>query len=55
MARGIVTLYPDLAREIAASLMNDAIAIGENNRAWLWWDVLVSIGRIMEEEGARIH
>jgi hypothetical protein len=56
MARGMMTLYPELAREIALSLMNDAIMIGENKRAWLWWDVLVRIGRIEEEAGcARIH
>lgn len=56
MARGMMMLYPELAREIALSLMNDAIMIGESKRAWLWWDVLVRIGRIEEEEErARIH
>lgn len=56
MARGMVTLYPDLASEIALSLMNDAMMIGENARARLWWDVLVRIGRIQDEERSiRIH
>ena len=55
MARGILTLYPELAREIALSLMNDAISIGESKRAWLWWDVLVRISRMAEEEQVRIH
>ena len=56
MARGIMTLYPDMAREIAASLMNDAMMIGESTRAWLWWDVLIRIGRIMgEEERVQVH
>jgi hypothetical protein len=55
MARGMKALYPQLAREIAVSLMNDAISIGENKRAWLWWDVLVRIGRIEEEEGVHVH
>lgn len=55
MARGMLTLYPEMAREIAVSLMNDAISIGENTRAWLWWDVLVRIGRIEEEERVRVH
>ena len=55
MARGMKALYPDMAREIAASLMNDAMMIGESTRARLWWDVLVRIGRIEEEEGLQIH
>ena len=55
MARGMLTLYPEMAREIAVSLMNDAISIGENTRAWLWWDVLVRIGRIEEQERVRVH
>ena len=55
MARGMVTLYPDLAGEIALSLMNDAMMIGESARAMLWWDVLVRIGRLQEKERIRIH
>ena len=55
MARGMMTLYPELAREIALSLMNDAMLIGESQRAWLWWDVLVRIGRMEEEERGSIH
>ena len=55
MARGMITLYPDLAGEIALSLMNDAMMIGESARAMLWWDVLVRIGRLQEEERIRIH
>jgi len=55
MARGIVLLYPDLAREIAFSLMHDAMMIGESTRAMLWWDVLVRIGRIEEEGRVRVH
>ena len=55
MARGMKALYPDLAREIVVSLMNDAVMIGESARAWLWWDVLVRLGRIEEEERIRIH
>lgn len=51
----MMTLYPELAREIAVSLMNDALMIGESKRAWLWWDVLVRIGRIEQEERVRIH
>jgi len=51
----MMTLYPELAREIAVCLMNDAISIGESARAWLWWDVLVRIGRIENEENVRIH
>jgi hypothetical protein len=50
MARGRIELYPDLAHEIALSLMNDAITIGESTRARLWWDVLVRIGRLQGEE-----
>ena len=55
MARGMIALYPELASEIAASLMNDAIMIGENVRARLWWDVLVRIGRIRSEEAVCLH
>ena len=55
MARGIMALYPELAREIALSMMNDAMMIGESTRARLWWDVLVSIGRIEQEERVRLH
>ena len=55
MARGMIALYPELASEIAASLMNDAIMIGESARAQLWWDVLVRIGRIRGEEPICIH
>lgn len=55
MARGMKALYPDLAREIALSLMNDAMMIGESRRARLWWDVLVRIGRIEEEEAGRVR
>jgi hypothetical protein len=55
MARGIVLLYPDLAHEIAFSLMRDAMMIGESARAMLWWDVLVRIGRIEEEAQVRVH
>jgi len=55
MARGMLALYPGMAREIAVSLMTDAFLIGEDKRAWLWWDVLVRIGRIEEEERVRIH
>ena len=55
MARGIMALYPDLAREIALSMMNDAIMIGESTRAQLWWDVLVRIGRIEQEERIQLH
>jgi hypothetical protein len=50
MARGMIELYPELAHEIAFSLMNDAITIGESTRARLWWDVLVRIGRMQGEE-----
>lgn len=55
MARGMVALYPDLAGEIALSLMNDAIKIGEDVRARLWWDVLVRITRMQDKDGAQIH
>ena len=55
MARGMKALYPELAREIALSLMNDAMMIGESTRARLWWDVLVRIGRIEEEEAGRVR
>jgi hypothetical protein len=55
MARGMIALYPDLASEIAASLMNDAMMIGESARAKLWWDVLVRIGRIRGEERTSVH
>ena len=55
MARGMIALYPELASEIAASLMNDAMMIGESARAQLWWDVLVRIGRIRGEAPIRIH
>lgn len=55
MARGMMTLYPDLAGEIALSLMNDAMLIGENARAMLWWNVLVRIGQLQEEERVRVH
>ena len=55
MARGMIALYPELASEIAASLMNDAMMIGESARAQLWWDVLVRIGRIRGEEPICIH
>jgi hypothetical protein len=53
MARGMIALYPGLAREIAVGLMDDAMMIGENGRARLWWDVLIRIGRIENEE--RVH
>jgi hypothetical protein len=53
MARGMMELYPELAHEIAFSLMNDAILIGESVRARLWWDVLVRISRMQGiEHGA---
>jgi hypothetical protein len=55
MARGMMQLYPDLASEIALSLMNDAMMIGESTRARLWWDVLVRIGRMQQAERVRIH
>ena len=55
MARGMIALYPELASEIATSLMNDAMMIGESARAQLWWDVLVRIGRIRGEEPICIH
>ncbi len=55
MARGIVLLYPDLAHEIAFSLMRDAMMIGESVRAMLWWDVLVRISRIEEKALVRVH
>jgi hypothetical protein len=55
MARGIVLLYPDMAHEIAFSLMRDAMMIGESARAMLWWDVLVRIGRIEEKAQVRVH
>jgi hypothetical protein len=55
MARGMKALYPALAREIVIGLMRDAIAIGEDARAWLWWEVLVRIGRIEQEERVRLH
>jgi hypothetical protein len=55
MARGMMQLYPDLASEIALSLMNDAMMIGESTRARLWWDVLVRIGRMQRAERVRIH
>jgi len=46
MARGMIELYPEQAHEIALSLMNDAMLIGESVRAQLWWDVMVRIGRM---------
>ena len=55
MARGMITLYPDLAGEIALSLMNDAMLIGESARAMLWWDVLVRIGRMQSQERIQLH
>ena len=55
MARGMIALYPELASEIATSLMNDAMMIGESARAQLWWDVLVRIGRIRGEAPICIH
>jgi hypothetical protein len=55
MAREMMALYPDLASEIALSLMNDAMMIGENARARLWWDVLVRIGRMQEDGHIRVH
>jgi hypothetical protein len=55
MARGMKALYPELAREIVVSLLNDAMMIGESARARLWRDVLARISRIEEEEGLRIH
>jgi hypothetical protein len=55
MARGMKALYPEMAREIVVGLLNDAMMIGESTRARLWWDVLVRLGRIEEEEGLQIH
>jgi hypothetical protein len=55
MARGMMTLYPDLAGEIALSLMDDAMLNGESARARLWWDVLVRIGRLKQEAGIGFH
>ena len=55
MAREMMALYPDLASEIVLSLLNDAIMTGENTRARLWWDVLVRIGRMQQQERVRIH
>ena len=55
MARKMMRLYPDLASEIVLSLMNDAMTIGENTRAQLWWEVLVRIGRMQEEKRFRAH
>ena len=55
MARGMMTLYPDMASEIVLSLLNDAMMIGESTRARLWWDVLVRIGRMQAQERIRVH
>lgn len=55
MARGMMALYPELAHEIAFSLMNDAILIGESVRARLWWDVMVRIGRMQGQEHGALH
>jgi hypothetical protein len=55
MAREMLALYPELASEIVLRLLDDAMMIGESTRARLWWDVLVSIGRLREEEHVRVH
>ncbi len=55
MAREMLALYPELASEIVLRLLDDAMMIGESTRARLWWDVLVSIGRLREEERVRVH
>ena len=50
MARKMIRLYPDLASEIALSLMRDAMRIGESRRAELWREVLARIGRLQKEK-----
>lgn len=55
MAREMLELYPELASEIVLRLLDDAMMIGESTRARLWWDVLVSIGRMREDERVRVH
>jgi hypothetical protein len=50
MARKMIRLYPDLASEIALSLMHDAIRIGESRRAELWREVLARIGRLQQKK-----
>jgi hypothetical protein len=50
MARKMIRLYPDLASEIAHSLMCDAMKIGENRRAELWREVLARIGRMQRKK-----
>jgi hypothetical protein len=55
MARKMIRLYPNLASEIALSLMRDAMMIGESRRAELWRDVLARIGRIQQEKRGRLH
>ena len=55
MARKIVRLYPELASEIASSLMRDAMMIGESRRAELWRDVLTRIGRMQQKRRGRLN
>jgi hypothetical protein len=55
MARKMFRLYPELASEIASSLMHDAIKIGESRRAELWRDVLARIGRMQKRRRGRLH
>jgi hypothetical protein len=50
MARKIIRAYPDLASEIALSLMRDAMRIGESRRAELWRKVLARIGQLQQEK-----
>jgi hypothetical protein len=55
MARKMFRLYPDLASEIASSLMRDAMKIGESRRAELWRDVLARIARMQKKRRDRLH
>ena len=45
LARGMLAIEPDYAAEIVLAFLDDALATGNRERAFLWFDVLGRIER----------
>lgn len=43
LARGMMQLHPDNAAEVTLALLDDAMANGRQERALMWWAVLVRV------------
>ena len=43
VARDVLALHADHAAEIATTFLDDALLLGNRDRAMLWWEVLVRI------------